>query len=150
MACVRRGVLGPLARAPPPPESAPAPKLMRICAPTAAPGTQVVTWGIMGAAMIPLLPVSLQVAAAAAAEVGAPEDLAAGLMLLCGQYVGVLYVFVEPALLSLHVSAACTSAATPHAAFLVANLACACALVCVLRRATRPPPVAAVSEAADV
>ena len=94
----------------------------------------VLTWAAMGAAMIPLLPVSLQTAAAAASAVDAPADLAAGLMLLAGQWAGVGFVFAVPPLLALPPSADCSTVATPHAAFLLGNALVACAAILALRR----------------
>lgn len=94
----------------------------------------VLTWAAMGAAMIPLLPVSLQTAAAAASAVDAPADLAAGLMLLAGQWAGVAFVFAVPPLLALPPSAGCSTVATPHAAFLLGNAVVACAAILALRK----------------
>jgi hypothetical protein len=103
LACLRRGALAPL----------------------------VVTWGALGGALIPLLPVSLENAAALAAPVS--PDAAAGVMLLAGQWMGVAYVYALPPLLALPASAACGSVATPAAAFLVANMCVACAAISALK-----------------
>ena len=103
LACLRRGALAPL----------------------------VVTWGALGGALIPLLPVSLENAAAVAHPVSA--DAAAGFMLLAGQWAGIVYIYVVPPLLALPRSALCATVATHAALFLVLNLLAAVASIACLR-----------------
>lgn len=103
LACLRRGALAPL----------------------------VVTWGALGGALIPLLPVSLENAAAVAHPVS--PDAAAGVMLLAGQFAGIAYIYAIPPLLALPRSANCSSVASPAAAFLLANMLVAVAVISLLK-----------------
>jgi len=80
----------------------------------------IASWGVMGLALIPLLPVSLENAAEATYPI--PEDNSAGLLLLVGQLFGIAFIFLLTYLLSINPSADCSSVVSPVAGVIVGSL----------------------------
>ena len=76
--------------------------------------------GVMGACLIPLLPISLENAAECTYPV--PEEVSSGLLLIVGNYFGLLLVLLLQALIPAPSDSTCSTPATPFAGVFVGTL----------------------------
>jgi FLVCR family MFS transporter 7 len=94
--------------------------------PAAAPALYA-SMALLGAAAVPLLPLTLENAAECTFPL--PEDASASLLTMAGKYVGAGLTFALQPMLALPAVAACASVATPTAALILAALAVAAAAI---------------------
>lgn len=89
-------------------------------------------FALLGAFLIPLLPVALENAAECTYPV--PEDASSALLMTLGQLVGIVIIFALPPLLNLGPSVSCSTVATPAAGFILGWMALAAASIAGFRR----------------
>jgi Na+/melibiose symporter-like transporter len=92
-----------------------------------APVQLVASFAVMGLALIPLLPVSLENAAECTYPV--PEDNSAALLLQAGQIVGIIMIFALTPMINLNPQADCSSVVTPSAGLILGLMVVAVAVL---------------------
>jgi hypothetical protein len=85
-----------------------------------APVMLLVSTGLMGAFVVPLLPVCLE--NAAEASFPTPEEVSSGMLIMVGNYVGIVLIYALQGALATPSSSSCNSVVTPSAAVLVGTL----------------------------
>jgi len=91
----------------------------------------VAAFGVMGFCLIPLLPVSLENAAECTYPV--PEDNSAALLLLAGQLIGIVMIFVMTPLIQMNPTADCSTIATPVAGLVAGSMLVAASVLLFFR-----------------
>lgn len=85
-----------------------------------APVMLLVSTGLMGAFVVPLLPVCLE--NAAEASFPTPEEVSSGLLIMVGNYVGIVLIYALQGALATPSSSSCNSVVTPSAAVLCGTM----------------------------
>lgn len=92
----------------------------------------IASWGVMGFALLPLLPVSLENASECTYPI--PEDNSSGLLLLAGQMFGIGFIFLLGNLLSAPPSSDCSSVVTPLAGVILGSILLAAAVLLTFKK----------------
>ena len=104
-----------------------------------------VAFGVTGFFIVPLLPVSYESAAEATFPV--PEDTSGAVLSTMSSMLGIVFIFAMPPLLDYPASVACSSAATPFAAFVLVNVIISVGLMLAFRADPRRKTAEAKAEA---
>lgn len=92
----------------------------------------IASWAVMGFALLPLLPVSLENASECTYPI--PEDSSSGLLLLAGQMFGVGFIFLLGHLVSVPPSSDCSSVVTPLAGVILGSILLAAAVLLTFKK----------------